>query len=259
MADEWDPETDAPKTKCSEIRSCGDFLTWIKENPRRFAIFTVFSLALLAIAMAAAAFYLWDPDAVYAMSGGGGLFISIVGAFHFRTLLKLKEQVDEYSSLNKKFRGENAQLKSEVDRLEKAGKALKSTQKSIEKSIKINKQNVKAFGKLNKDLKAIGMNNLQEMGKINEMSSNLNKKWGGELVKKQRRFLAKVFERVEWDKNANGVTKANWHQFLKMLPENYRKKINSIGDFKKFAGDDECMQMDEFGAVLDKFAGELAN
>ena len=122
MSDNSDEENDGiysyfPKKRCSEIRGCGDFYIYLKQNPRTFLAATTVLSSLAIILFVGISYSInFHPNTCYFTSGLVGIITNLYLFCHFRTLISLKQEVDQYSSNNENFAKENGQLKTECDR-----------------------------------------------------------------------------------------------------------------------------------------------
>lgn len=115
-----------PKKKCTDIGGPMDLFIYLKQNPRTFIAVSWFFGTFLTVLCLAALYYanLGQEELCYWTAGAFGIVTCVYGFCHFRTLLGLKQQVDDYSKNNLKFRSENHELRNEVDRFQKAHRGL---------------------------------------------------------------------------------------------------------------------------------------
>lgn len=110
-----------PKKKCSDIRGCGDLYIYLKQNPRTFVATVTFVTSLTAVLALGVSYAVgFHPNSCFFVAGAAGIVSNLYGFCHFRTLLNLKKEVDEYSNNNKKFAQENSLLTKEVNRFSQA-------------------------------------------------------------------------------------------------------------------------------------------
>lgn len=106
-----------PKKRCSDIRGCGDFYIYLKQNPRTFVAATTVLSSLTIILFVGISYSIdFHPNTCYFTSGLVGIVTNAYLFCHFRTLMNLKKEVDVYSVNNKNFAEENGNLKVEVNR-----------------------------------------------------------------------------------------------------------------------------------------------
>merc|ERR1712048_1452477 len=157
---------------------------------------------------------------------------------HFRILLGLKEQVDKMSSLNRKFRAENAALQQEVDKLSRASEQLSSVESGLKESNRRLKENVEKFKKSSEQV----MRTMQES-----------------LIRHEKDILNKVFDHMEFGDNKPGLSKEEFAGFWKQMPNSYALRWEKTGQtFEEIAGDDGVLDYQEFTAMCDQFAEQEA-
>jgi len=247
-----------PKKKCTDIRGCTDLFIYLKQNPKTFVAAITFVTSLTAVLALGASYAVnFHPNTCFFVAGAAGITSNLYGFCHFRTLLNLKKEVDQYSENNKKFGKENALLHGQVNRLSSAKNELKDTSTRIREAIARQEVSLGKFRQLNTNLEATGKKNLELLTDLNSMADKMEKKWKQELVKKERKILDVCFDRFEWEDGADGISREQFTQFKLTLPMEYQLRLTRAGDWKTIAGDDGILQLDEFIDLLDKFAEEV--
>ena len=103
-----------------------------------------------------------DYSTSYMASGIAALIICIFGAYHFKELMALKQQVDNYHKLNLNLRRSNHDLHNQVNQLDAATTELRNSKDSLTHCNHQNEQNLKKFSKLQANLAVMGENNAVE-------------------------------------------------------------------------------------------------
>lgn len=96
----------------------------------------------------------------YFASGIAALIICIFGAYHFKELMALKEQVDSYNQLNSRLRQSNNELHNQVNQLDAATTELLNSKESLSHCNQQNEQNLKKFENLQSNLAVMGENSV---------------------------------------------------------------------------------------------------
>eukprot|EP01084_Bolivina_argentea_P100358 180208_1 len=244
-----------PKKKCTDIRSCGDFFIYLKQNPRTLCASLTFFASLLSVLCLGMAYVLKiSREGSFWTAGAAGIVVCLYGFCHFRTLMNLKKEVDDYSSNNKKFSQENHALTAEVNRFSKAKDELAVTETRIRSAIERQKVSLGKFRELNVNLEATGKKNLELLGDLNKMADKMETKWKEELIKKERKILHVCFDRFDWKKGTDGISADQFTAFKQTLPMEYQYRLTRAGSWGTIAGDDGILQLEEFIEVLDNFA-----
>lgn len=247
-----------PKTKCYEIKSCQDFFVYIREHPRAAFTISLYIIGFLFLSFLTLIYSLTSTynDDIFLGSAIGGLVLCIYGSCTFSTLLRLKQNIDEYSSKNKKFKKINIELSSDIFRLEKANNFLYKTRNSLAESIdKMGLQLIK-FNECQQTLNKVTKGNLIKVKEFVNVSKNVNKRFNEKLITKQKKILMQCLDNTTEFKKKGYVDQKGYQSFLKSLPPIYKQKMNNVGHFRSIAGSDMKMDIDEFGNALDRFARE---
>eukprot|EP01084_Bolivina_argentea_P214852 364711_1 len=169
---------------------------WFKENPLRrwqFAVFLLFGiLTLLWLILRVTSSLTGDV-----LAGICGFFLACYGANHFRILLGLKEQVDKFAKNNRGFKNENAAIKTEVSKLNKACEELGATADRLKETTKGYQNNITKFRALDEKLSKLADDNIAGLEKLQEMSKNVQDSIQKELIQHQRDILKRVKETME--------------------------------------------------------------
>lgn len=188
------------------------------------------------------------------------ILIIIYGYRHFWLLLAIREQANEFEESNRNFKLENRQLASEVDRLDKAKMELQNTE-NILKDAKIqNEKNLAQFRELDKNLKASGSSNLEQLKVVQERSKNMMETWRQEMIGAEKNMIMEVFDRVDDYDEVEGISTKQFGQFLDLLPSQYAPRRLALKKaFNEAKGDDDQLQNDEFEKVLDAWVGDCVD
>jgi len=195
----------------------------------------------------------------YILAGIAAIIMSGYGANHFRILLRLKEEVDKMSRLNREFRAENAALSQEVDKLSRAREQLSAVEAGLKESNRKLKENVEKFKKLDENLKKLAGSNIEGLEKLQKSSEQVMKSMQESLVRHEKEILNKVFDHMELRDHQEGLTKSEFDEFWKQMPASYVKRWKKSGKtFKDIAGNDGVLDYDEFTRMADQFAEQEA-
>jgi hypothetical protein len=232
---------------------CQKQWAWFKKDPMNRWPFIIFFLLFPLAAFYAVWSLMDEKDANYA-AFGSAIAVSLFGFWHFRILMKLKEQVDRLHLLNAKFRKENTMMKQEVSRLTSASDELTDTRHRLHDCNERNRVNIQKFQALSKNLKTMGGANAQSMHKINEISNKMNKKWNESLLKHHRQTLSHIFEKMEFKDDQENLGKSEFEHFLQLLPKDYQQAFHKMGKtFEQLSGDDGQIDIREFTMILDEW------
>merc|ERR1719433_1400798 len=187
------------------------------------------------------------------------LIVSIVMALmcanHFRTLLGLKERVQELARNNVEMKSENALLTSTVSKLSKKQEELAAVNADLMETSQQYKANIRRFQEIDEKLKTLGDDNIVGLENLREMSKNVMGSLKKELIQHQRDILRTTHEAFEFGDDNEGMNKEEYERFLKALPDDFRGRFESMGrTFEDIAGDDGVIDLDEFTAPADQFS-----
>jgi len=197
-------------------------------------------------------------DALY----GSGVVVTVMsgfGAWHFRILMSLKEQVDRFKKLNAQFKREHGAMKQEISKMENANQELVATESRLSECNVKNRENLHKFRQLSDNLSKFGGGNSDAMKKVQEDASKMKKKWEEQLIKHERDILSKVYDKMELKDDEPDMTESEFKTFLEMLPQKYQDRFLKLGhDFSYYAGSDNKMDVNEFTVLLDEWAKDFA-
>lgn len=168
---------------------------WFMESPWTrwpFALFILFGLASLLWLI----LYFAEPSMGYMLAGISAIVMSLYGAYHFKILLGLKEQVDQYANLNKQFKQENAALRKEVDKLSHARVRLQTVQGELSDSNKTLAESLEKFRTLEANLQASSADNIEGLGEILKQSKAVVESMNEQCQKSERAILKTVKRKV---------------------------------------------------------------
>jgi len=238
---------------------CKGACQWFLEKPLSRWPFVVF-LLFAALTLVWMIMYLVGSKTGYILAGVFALIMAAYGANHFRILLALKEEVDKMARLNRDFKEENAALRQEVDKLGRARAQLQTVQGELRESNEQLKENLIKFQELDSNLKNLAVSNVEGLEKLKKSSKAVMDRWNQSFIQHEKAILNKVYEYFEYKDDKEDMTETEFHDFLNALPAEYRKKFEEMNKtFKDMAGDDNLMQYEEFTALVDAWAGEVAS
>jgi len=239
------------EVKISEIKSFKDLWMWFIKDPisRWPLLFFLLTFALIIVWLI---IYLASGNEGYVIAGIAGSITGIYGFYHFRLLMALKEQVENFMKLNVKFKQENTAVLKDVNRLQFASTQLRTMEDTLRQSTEKQKQNLHVLTQLNQNLTAVGGVNSDSMRKIQDMSKTVVSKWKEQMIKHERGMLFAVYEQMEFKDNQSGLDENEYKEFFQLIPPKYQERFKKLGTFKELAGDDNVLDLDEFKAILDK-------
>jgi len=151
--------------------------SWFMKDPcSRWPL--IFFLVVLLLSLIFLIVYpINSNDALY----GSGVVVTVMsgfGAWHFRILMSLKEQVDRFKKLNAQFKREHGAMKQEISKMENANQELVATESRLSECNVKNRENLHKFRQLSDNLSKFGGGNSDAMKKVQEDASKMKKKKG---------------------------------------------------------------------------------
>eukprot|EP01084_Bolivina_argentea_P196306 336541_1 len=180
------------------------FTSWLFDKPLSELPVIYFMIGFCAT-IANAIFFIMDNETGYIVSGVLGIFITFYGIKHFRTLLNLKKEVDEFSQNNVKFKKERNLLNKEVSRIVAAHQNLKDTAVRIKKVNEKNRENLYQFREISDNMEQFGKKSISELNELSVKSKAVQNRWHQQLFNHERDLLNKVFERMEMEGSRRGM------------------------------------------------------
>jgi len=185
------------------------------------------------------------------------LVLAGYGCYHFKILLRFKEQNDKFAASNRKMKKHNVELEIEVRKLERAERELAEVQNSLKATTRMYEENIEKFRGLDERLHKLGDSSIEGMERLKQMSHTLQDTIKKEMVQHERNILARVQEALEYGDDKDGLSEDEYNRFVNALPKNFRNRFASMDKtFADFAGDDGIMDFDEFTELADTFAQE---
>jgi hypothetical protein len=230
--------------------------TWFKEAPLKrypFAIFCICGMLTVVWVI----LYLISGASAVAIGGAAAVLMSGYGAFHFKTLLALKAQVDHYRGLNVKFKGENGKLKKEVNRLETAELELREIERSLTESNRRLKENVEKFRQFEQNLSRMTTDGIQGLEKIKEISDNVSRQVGNSLIMHEKAIYQRVYTQFQrkYPGQLSALTEEHFNDFWRMLPPTYLERFQHMNkSFRDVAGDDMLLDFRELMSLVEQIA-----
>merc|ERR1719433_308181 len=187
------------------------------------------------------------------------LIVSIVMALmcanHFRTLLGLKERVQELARNNVEMKSENALLSSTVSKLSKKQEELAAVNADLMETSQQYRANIRRFQEIDEKLKTLGDDNIAGLENLREMSKNVMGSLKKEMIQHQRDILRTTQQAFEFGDDNEGMNKEEYERFLGALPPEFRERFESMGQtFEDIAGDDGVIDLDEFTELAERFS-----
>ena len=231
---------------------------WYLEKPLQrwpFLFFIIFGcLGILWLIL-----YAVGTSSAFILSGVCAIFMSLFGAYHFRILLGLREQVDKLSKLNKTFKAENAALTQNVNKLTKAREELNGVEVRLKSANEKLKDNLVKFQELEKNLKNLAGSNISGLQKLQESSTQMMQKWKESLIKHEKAILQKLYDQFGGLDNNPDMSEDEYYKFVAALPQAYQDKLKKLGkSFQELAKDDGLIDFEEFAKLMDEFAEQEA-
>jgi len=245
------------KPRKGPFQSCA----WFMERPLSRWIYAVFLLfgpvCLLWLIMKAASGMTGDI-----LCGLAAIVLSLWGAQHFKILLGLKRNVEALAKSNRAFKSENAEMQRQVDKLLKAQQELSATQDQLNQTTAEYQANIQKFKALDDKLNSLADDSIAGLGALKEMSQHVQESINKEMVQHNRNILQTTYESVEIRDDQDGLSEAEFNQFVTALPANFQERFSTMSEqgksFKEMAGDDGILDMDEFTELCDEFAEQAA-
>jgi len=243
----------------SQIQSVNDLWKWFKKDPVNRWLLIFFLITFCLVLVWVIIFFASGGSKGFIAAGVVGCFSALVGFYHFRLLMGLKEKVEKLSNLNSDLKRENVIVNREVNKLQEAEMQLKTTENALHQSLTKQKETLHNLTKLTQNLSTIGSkNNNDAINKLQNMSKATVSKWKEQLLSHERQFLTKLFEKFEF-KNDDGLQEDEFNKFLEIMPVKYQIRFRKMGIFKQLAGNDKKIDFDEFKIILDKMANQEIN
>eukprot|EP01083_Nonionella_stella_P066588 175457_1 len=222
---------------------------WFKESPLKrwqFALMLLFGLLTPVWAFLRVTGSITGDIA----AGAAAFVLALYAANHFRILLSLKEQVDEYAKLNNVFKQENSGLKKEVSRLTKAREELSAVSIRLKQTTQSYEENILKFRALDEKLHNLSDDNIEGLERLKEMTGKVSKSIEEEMVNHGRAIVFRVQESMEWGDDKEGMNQEEWNHFIDALPPKVQTVFKQV-DFIDKSGADNTMSMDEFRDLID--------
>eukprot|EP01084_Bolivina_argentea_P149256 260752_1 len=137
---------------------------------------------------------------------------------------------------------------------------LRETKRRLVKANDRNRRNLQQFQHVQNRMRSVGKKAKKNVGKVNEITSDIQGKWRQELLDNEVALLHSVFDRYE-RKQSNtpvgaprDVSHSGFKEFQMMLPKRYSKRFERMGIFSQFAMDKEHIERGDFINTFETFA-----
>ena len=157
--------------------------------------FIYFILAII-LTLSCAIFYIVDNNIAYIVSGIIGAVISTFGYRHFRTILGLKGEIDQFARMNRQFKKEHTKVKLSVVRLSAANSELRETHNRLSEANEKNRANLTQFRSLQNNMEKYSAESIEQLTNCVSKARKVEAQWHEELFKHERTMLHTVFDRV---------------------------------------------------------------
>eukprot|EP00484_Ammonia_sp_Unknown_P024792 CAMPEP_0197036288 /NCGR_PEP_ID=MMETSP1384-20130603/13848_1 /TAXON_ID=29189 /ORGANISM="Ammonia sp." /LENGTH=449 /DNA_ID=CAMNT_0042466455 /DNA_START=123 /DNA_END=1472 /DNA_ORIENTATION=+ len=228
------------------------FWKWLFKKPWSKLPFMYFLMGVLGVP-ALAVFHFMDADTCYIICGAY-IALSIFGLKHFYTLIGMKQEVDAFGGLNKQFQREQRKLQSDVSRIAAANENLRESRDRIQAANAKNRENLNQFNNVQETMKKLNLQSMEELKGVTSKVNAIGDKWKDKLIEHERDMLHTVFDRFELASGKAGMTKKEFEQFAKELPESYQARFARLGTFENLSHDGVHLNFADFNAALDLFA-----
>jgi len=175
---------------------------------------------------------------------------SLLGAWAVYRYGVIQDQIDRLKEENEKYQQEIDKLKETRERLGKEVSELQNIVHSLEQNAAELSEQAKQFDGLLQDLKKIAGDNADLSSIINQTNNIFNDMRKTVLENERAHLLSTYYECAFRDDN-NGMDENEYRRFLGRLSQEQRKKFEAEGDFKKIAGDDNQIDIQEFQQLLE--------
>merc|ERR1711879_429445 len=176
-------------------------------------------------------------------------------AYHFKTVLALKEQLNKLTKNNADFKIQNSRLSTTVSKLSKKQEELAAVNADLMETSQQYRANIRRFQEIDEKLKTLGDDNIAGLENLREMSKNVMGSLKKEMFQHQRDILRTTQQAFEFGDDNEGMNKEEYERFLGALPPEFRERFESMGQtFEDIAGDDGIIDLDEFTELADRFS-----
>eukprot|EP01083_Nonionella_stella_P058522 153225_1 len=188
-----------------------------------------------------------DANTPFSLSFVLGIITCIFGGCYFIPHMALKDEMINTYELNQKKRMHTDKMHGEINRIQQHGKELRESRKKILEQNKETKQ-------LLANLQMMNVDSLDELNTQKGKAKKIYVEWAQALLKKERILLHTLYDRFEFMDDSPGMTKFEFNQFIKNLPDGYGERMERLGTFDKLSDGNGIIMYDAFKSALDVFA-----
>jgi len=186
---------------------------------------------------------------------GTSLTSSVLGAWAVYKYGVIQDQIDRLKEENGKYEREINELGATRQKLGKEVDDLQDTVKNLEHDAHELDEEAKEFEGLVEELKGIAGENeevLNLLNNTNQIFSDMRKV----VLENERAHLLSTFYECAFRDDDNKMSEDEWQRFIGRLSTKQRAKFKRF-DFKAIAGDDGCLDLQEFQEVLEQVLEEV--
>eukprot|EP01083_Nonionella_stella_P054143 143021_1 len=176
-----------------------------------------------------------------------GLITSIFGGCYFVPFITLKPLLIETYEANQKKRWHADKLRRDVKKMKLFRTELGSTKERMLEHTKQTKKFIKNLDSLNVD-------SLAQLDKQKSSARRVYKEYYQQLIRKEKSLLYTLYDRFEFQDGEEGMSKDEFNELLKHLPDGYEERIQRVGTFEKLSKGSGLISFDDFRSALDVFA-----
>eukprot|EP01083_Nonionella_stella_P078660 215347_1 len=199
-------------------------------------------------------YHLMGSDTAFILSGACGILTTCYGLSHFRSLLLFKSEIQQYASLNRKFKIQNERLASDVLRFFTARNELKDTHRKLKKINHKTKQNNMKFQELQQHLQYTNLNAVKGIESVRRTAAKIGKHWHKNLLQRERSVLFRIYDRIEREDDKNGITRDEFDALAELMPDGYKERFDRLGTFETLAAGKSMIDVKDFEVAMDVFA-----
>eukprot|EP01084_Bolivina_argentea_P062793 114782_1 len=172
---------------------------------------------------------------------------AIVGGCYFVPFMALRTVLYDTHKLNHVKRLNVGKLRTDITKMKRFRTELDNAKTQILAQNKETKALVK-------QMQGLDVRSLDELTEQKGKAQKVYQEWFHQLIKKERNLLHTLYDRFEFQDNSPGMTKDEFENFVKHLPEGYAERMDRLGTFDKLSQGTGLILYEDFKAALDVFA-----
>eukprot|EP00485_Elphidium_margaritaceum_P023101 CAMPEP_0202711592 /NCGR_PEP_ID=MMETSP1385-20130828/23347_1 /ASSEMBLY_ACC=CAM_ASM_000861 /TAXON_ID=933848 /ORGANISM="Elphidium margaritaceum" /LENGTH=381 /DNA_ID=CAMNT_0049371345 /DNA_START=74 /DNA_END=1219 /DNA_ORIENTATION=- len=236
------------------------FCEWLRTDTLHKLRYSYFMVAVFIPPIVAILYYVFDESKlIYVIIGIYGCLTSLYAMNHFRLLIGLRNNIDNLQALNSTFKYERTAINVSVHELQKGRYLLQDTQQKLHENNVRMMETLQSFEALQHQMRTLNVANVEQISEIGQKSQTLREKLYGNTFFQHRQILWGIFDRIERLGNVKGITRQEYNEFERLLPEQHRGRFQRTGGFDgllRMSGSQgrDYIDADDFTQALDVYA-----